>query len=101
MMEPMDMLSIATLLQSQLTDVFRIGMVVALIATALRTKAVMGMTVPLLAGVVFVAVIIPATMQVGSSVPLLVSVGVGIIANLILLGICLGVWEAFCRLTNR
>jgi hypothetical protein len=97
MMEPMDMLSIATLLQSQLTDVFRIGMVVALIATALRTKAVMGMTVPLLAGVVFVAV----TMQVGSSVPLLVSVGVGIIANLILLGICLGVWEAFCRLTNR
>ena len=100
-MEPMEMLSIATLLQSQLTDVFRIGLIIAMIVTAMRTKAVMGLTIPLLAGVVFVAVIIPSTMQVGSSVPLLVNVGVGIIANLIIVGICLGVWEAFRRLTNR
>ncbi|MGL5008278.1 MAG: hypothetical protein ACRC6I_00220 [Paracoccaceae bacterium] len=91
----------ADLLFSQLTDVFRIGMIVALIATALRTRATMGMTVPLLAGVVFVAAIIPMTMQTGSEVPLLQRIGVGIVANLILLGICLGVWEAFQRLTRK
>jgi hypothetical protein len=100
-MQPMEMLSIATLLQSQLTDVFRIGLIIALIFTAMRTRPVMGLTIPLLAGVVFVAVIIPATMQVGSSLPMLMRVGVGIVANLIILGICLGVWEAVRRLTNR
>lgn len=89
------------LLLTQLIDVFRIGMIVALIATALRTQATMGLTIPLLAGVVFVAVIIPATMQPDSDLTLLHRVGVGIVANLILLGICLGVWEALRRLTGR
>ena len=89
------------LLLNQLTDVFRIGMIVAMIATAIRTRPVMGLTVPLLAGVVFVAIIIPATMQAGSDVPMLHRVGTGIVANLILLGICLGVWEAIRRLTGR
>jgi hypothetical protein len=100
-MEPTETLNYASLLQSQLTDVFRLGLIVAMMATALRTRPVMGLTIPLLAGVVFVAVIIPATMQVGSPIPLVVRVGVGIVANLILLGICLGVYEAFRRLTNR
>ena len=100
-MEPTDTLNIATLLQSQLTDVFRIGLIIAMIVTAMRTRPVMGLTIPLLAGVVFVAVIIPATMQVGSDVPMLHRVGVGILANLMIVGICLGVWQAFRRLTNR
>ena len=100
-MEPTETLNYASLLQSQLTDVFRLGLIVAMIATAMRTRPVMGLTIPLLAGVVFVAVIVPATMQTGSDIPLLLRVGVGIVANLILLGICLGVWQAFRRLTNR
>lgn len=100
-METTEALNFAGLLQSQLTDVFRLGLIVAMIATAMRTKAVMGLTIPLLAGVVFVAVIIPATMQTNSPIPLLLRVGVGFLANLILVGICLGVWEAVRRLTNR
>lgn len=89
------------LLQSHLTDVFRVGMIVALIVTALRTQPVMGLAVPLLAGIVFIAIIIPATMQIGLAVPLWKSVGVGIVANLILLGIGLGVWQAIRRITGK
>lgn len=94
-------MTLTDILQSQLTDVFRIGMIVALIATALRTQAAMGLLVPLMAGVVFVAIIIPATMQTGSSVPLTQRIGAGIISNLILLGIGLGVWQAYQRLMRR
>jgi hypothetical protein len=78
---------VTDLLQSQMTDVFRIGLIVALIATQLRTRAVTGQLLPLLAGVVFVAVIIPVTMP--TEVPQMQAIGVGIIANLILMAVAL------------
>ena len=37
------------LLQAQLTDVFRIGLILALVFTMLRTQAVTGTILPLLA----------------------------------------------------
>jgi chromate transport protein ChrA len=85
------------LLQSQLTDVFRIGLIIALIATTLRTRAQTGVLIPLIAGVVFVAVIIPSTMQPGSEIPLLERIGVGIVANAIILGACWGIWQSIQR----
>jgi hypothetical protein len=89
------------LLQSQLTDVFRIGLIVALIATTLRTQAVSGRIIPLAAGVVFVAVIIPTTMQAGSDIPMMQRIGVGLLANLIILGACWGVWQSISRMRNK
>jgi hypothetical protein len=47
---------------SQLTDLFRIGLIIALVVTMQRTVAVTGRIIPLVAGVVFVAVLLPATM---------------------------------------
>jgi hypothetical protein len=89
------------LLQSQLTDVFRIGLIAALIATTIRTQAITGLIIPLLAGIVFVAVIIPTTMQTGSDIPLLHRIGTGLLANLIILAIGWGIWTQISRLLRK
>jgi chromate transport protein ChrA len=85
------------LLQSQLTDVFRIGLIIALIATTIRTQANTGRIIPLVAGVIFVAVIIPSTMQPNSEIPLMHRIGMGIVANAIILCACWGIWQSIQR----
>ena len=72
------------LVLSQLTDVFRIGLIVALVITMLRTSAVTGRVLPLAAGVVFVAVIVPSTLT-GSTETLSQEIAAGLISNLIIL----------------
>jgi hypothetical protein len=85
------------LLLAQLADPFRIGLIIALVVTMLRTAAVTGRLVPLAAGVVFVAVIIPMTLQAGQA-DVSRAVAVGIVTNVILLGVVLGLWTLFRRL---
>jgi hypothetical protein len=85
------------ILLAQLTDPFRIGLIVALVATMLRTAAATGTWVPLAAGVVFVAVIIPMTMQAGQG-PVWQAVAVGIVANAVILAVVMGVWVLVRRL---
>lgn len=81
------MMPLLEILQSQLTDVFRVGLMVALVITAMRTQPVTGTLVPLLAGVVFVAAIIPMTMP--GTEPMSRVIGVGVVANLIVLAVVL------------
>jgi hypothetical protein len=50
------------ILVAQLTDPFRLALIVGLVLTMLRTEAVTGRWVPLALGLLFVAFIIPATM---------------------------------------
>ena len=69
---------------SQLSDVFRIGLIMALVVTMLRTSSVTGRVLPLIAGVVFVAVIVPSTLS-GSSETLSQEIAAGLISNLIIL----------------
>jgi hypothetical protein len=85
------------LLTQQLTDPFRIGLIVALIATMLRTREVTGTLLPLAAGAVFVAAIIPLTLQSGSPEPLWRLIGAGLVANVVLLAIGLGAWQLVQR----
>jgi hypothetical protein len=84
------------LLQSQLVDVFRIGLIIALVATTIRTQAVTGTVLPLLAGVIFVAVIIPTTMP--STAPAMQAIGSGIVANLILVAVAMTALKIYQRL---
>ncbi|MNW07857.1 hypothetical protein D3C71_2045390 [compost metagenome] len=63
---------------SQLSDLFRIGLIIALVVTTLRNAAVTGRVLPLVLGVVFVAVMLPTTMPKGSA-----SVADAILAGLI------------------
>lgn len=76
------------LIQSQLLDPFRIGLIVALVFTMFRTQAATGTVLPLAAGVVFVAVILPST-QGSGAVSLTEAIAAGIVSNLIILGIVL------------
>lgn len=74
------------LIQSQLLDPLRIGLIVGLVVTMFRTRAATGTLVPLAAGVIFIAVILPVTQAVAS---LTEAVAAGIVSNLIILGIVL------------
>ncbi len=71
------------LILAYLMDPFRIGLIVALVLTMARNRAVTGVLLPLAAGVAFVAYIIPATM--GSAVPLRDALLAGVVANLVIL----------------
>ncbi len=82
---------------SQLTDVFRIGLIIALVVTMLRTAPVTGRVLPLAAGVVFVAVILPTTMP-GGSASLTQSILVGLVSNVIILVLVLAVARLISRL---
>ena len=72
------------LVLSQLTDLFRIGLIIALVVTMHRTAAVTGRVLPLTLGVVFVAVMLPATLPSGTA-SLSDAVLAGLISNSILL----------------
>jgi peptidoglycan/LPS O-acetylase OafA/YrhL len=85
------------ILTGQLADLFRIGLMIALIITARRNVAATGWVLPLIFGVIFVAVIIPSTMQAQNSEPLWRMIAVGVVANLIILAAALGGFAAFKR----
>lgn len=83
------------LIQSQLLDPFRIGLIAALVFTMFRTRAATGTVLPLAAGVVFVAVILPSTQGAAS---LTEAIAAGIVSNLIILGILLALAMIIRRL---
>jgi len=84
------------LLFSQLTDIFRIGLIIALVVTMHRTAAVTGRVLPLVAGVAFVAVMLPATMPSGS-VKLTDAVLAGLLSNTIILVLVLAIARLWAR----
>ncbi len=82
---------------SQLSDPFRIGLIIALVVTMLRTSAVTGRALPLAMGVVFVAVILPTTMPSGTA-DLGDAIFAGLVSNLIILGAVLVIVALVARL---
>lgn len=82
----------------QLLDPFRWGLLAALVVTMLRTEAVTGRWLPVAAGLAFVAVIIPTTMGLPEGATLGRAVGLGIVANLLILSAVLLVRAAWLRL---
>lgn len=87
---------IETLLKTQAVDVLRIGMLIALMFTMLRTQAVTGTALPLVAGVLFVAIIIPLTNPT-SAAPFWMQVVTGAIVNAVYVGIGLAIWKIWKR----
>lgn len=87
---------IETLLKAQAVDVLRIGMLIALMFTMLRTQAVTGTILPLAAGILFVAVIIPLTNPT-SDAPMWMQVATGIVVNAVYVGIGLAAWTFWKR----
>lgn len=94
-------MTLTELLMAQLLDPFRIGLIVALVATMHRTEAVTGRAIPLAAGVVFVALIVPLTLQGFSGGALWQAVWLGLIANALILAVVLAARQALLRLLRR
>ena len=85
------------LVLSQLSDLFRIGLLIALVITMLRTSAVTGRALPLVMGVLFVAVILPTTMPSGTA-SVSDAILAGLISNSLITGLIIAVAAVFTRL---
>ena len=90
-------MTLTDVLLSQLSDPFRIALLIALFVTMLRTQATTGTLLPLAAGVVFVAVMLPTTLQTALAAPLMQVIGVGLVANAILLAIIFAAFSLYQR----
>ena len=86
------------ILLSQLTDPFRLGLIVALVVTMLRNEAVTGRWLPLAAGVLFVAVILPLTTARPEEGMMAQVIALGIVANLVLLALVMGIRHLVLRI---
>jgi hypothetical protein len=91
-------MTLTELFLSQIADPFRIGLLIALLATTERTAQAMGRLIPLAAGMVFVAALIPLTIARGAGVDAPMAIGVGIVANAVILAVLLAVWTVYLRL---
>ena len=91
-------MDITTILIEQLADPFRIGLLVALLFTAANARGPLNRWLPIALGLVFVAVLIPTAMASDDVEPVTAQIGVGLVANAIILGILLGSQALFDRL---
>ncbi len=82
---------------AQFQDPFRLFLLAGLVWTMMRTRAVSGTVIPLAAGVVFVAILIPLTLAQGNGIPVQTQILAGLVTNTVVIGIILGVWEAIRR----
>lgn len=87
-------------LVTQLTDPFRIGLIFFMFLTALRTREAVGLAIPLVLGVVFVAVLLPMT--TGANTALVRdapwrAIGFGLVANAIILGMVVAGWTIWIK----
>lgn len=86
---------------SQVSDPFRIILLIGLFATMWRTRAGTGVWPPLVLGAVFVAVLIPFTIAPPPEGQVPVAVGVGIVANAVWLAVIAAAWAVWRNLAAR
>jgi hypothetical protein len=89
-------MDIPALLVEQFTDIFRLGLLAGLVYTTERTRQQTGVLLPLVAGIVFVAIIIPTTMP-KPGVTLWQAAGVGLAVNAVIVAVLWLAWQAFSR----
>jgi hypothetical protein len=89
-------MDLSALAVAQFTDIFRLGLLAGLVYTTERTRQQTGVLLPLLAGIVFVAVIIPATMPV-AGVPQMTATVSGIAVNAVITGLFWLAWQAISK----
>lgn len=86
---------------AQLTDPFRIALSVGLVFTMLRTEGVSGRWLPLAAGVVFIAVLIPLTMQAREGADRTLAIGAGVVSTALIVAAAMGLRALVLRAMGR
>lgn len=94
-------MTVTQIIIGQISDPFRIILLAGLIYTMLRTRAATGTWLPLAAGILFVAALIPSTTATQGQSEFFVQFGTGIFTNLILTAILLGLYEAYQKLRSK
>ncbi|MDR7223242.1 hypothetical protein [Aminobacter aminovorans] len=85
---------------AQLTDPFRIGLLIALVVTAANTAPNLNRWIPIALGIVFVAVLIPYSFGSSDDVAKAFAVGVGLVSNITLLAVMFGAKALYLRLAK-
>jgi hypothetical protein len=88
------------LLNAQLTDPFRLVLLMGLYITMLRTRAQTGTYLPLALGAVAVSVIITSTMP-SHGAAFGPSLGMGVVANIIVLALIHGAYTLYSRIARK
>ncbi len=94
-------MTFSQIIVSQFIDPFRLVLLVGLVWTMMRTRANSGTLIPLAAGIVFVAVLIPMTLTAASEIPVRDQILAGLVSNTVITGVILGIWEAISRARRR
>jgi hypothetical protein len=84
------------ILLAQLTDPFRIGLMLALGYMTLRLRAQSGVVMPLVAGVLFFAVMLPTSMPIAGA-ERTIQMATGVAANAVIVGVLAAIWIAVAR----
>jgi len=85
---------------AQLTDIFRIGLLIALLLTAANTAQAMNRWIPIALGLVFVAVLIPSSFGAKEGQDTTTAIGVGLLSNATILAILLAGQQIYRRLAR-
>ncbi len=93
-------MSLFEILASQLSDVFRVGLLVMLLLTVRNTYGRTGLVLPLAAGLLFVAVLIPMTNADGAE-ELWVLIAVGLLSNAAIVAVVLAGYVVVTRSVPR
>lgn len=83
---------------AQLTDPFRIGLMIALMLTAANTAQTLNRWIPIALGVAFVAVLIPYSIGASTTVDTTTAVLVGLVSNVTIAAVAMGAQAAYARL---
>jgi hypothetical protein len=88
------------ILLAQLMDPFRIGLMAALGYMTLKLRAQSGVLLPLVAGVLFFAVMLPSSMPMAGAerIPQMVT---GVAANAVIIGVLVVLWIGFERFGSK
>jgi threonine/homoserine/homoserine lactone efflux protein len=93
-------LSFVDVYLAQLADPFRVGLLVALLFTAVNTEAALSRWIPIALGLVFVAVLIPTAIGAAAGADLVQTILIGLVSNLTILAVLLAAKLAYSRLSS-
>lgn len=89
-------MGIVDIFVTQIGDLFRVVLMLAVLVTQIRTRALSGKRLPLALGTVLVAALIPVILPV-ANVGFFTAFAVGLVANALILAVLLGGWAVLRR----
>ena len=94
-------MTIVQIISEQLLDPFRIVLICGLVYTMQRTRAATGVWIPLAAGILFIAFLIPSTLAKTTDTSFFTQLWTGAVANVFLTAVVLALFEIYKGLRSK